>query len=585
MIEEDGVDHLTGVRQQAEADVRDSEQDARVGEGLLDGADPLDRRRRGAPVVLVSRPRREDERVEEDVAAADPVLLRQQLVRPLGDGELALRRDGHRLLLVLVDASDHDGGAVVADQRADALEALLAVLEVDRIDDALALGELERRLDRPRVGRVDHQRDLDLLDEEADELVVGGLLVSALRVLQVDVEDLGAPLDLLAPQLGALLVLPRADEVLELAAPVDVGPLADDDGAVVLFDGEEVDPAHPEAPLGLRLPGRLPLGHLGEELDVLRRGPAAAPDDVEPAARREALELLGNEVRRLVELAVLIGEPGIRVAREERRGNLRERADVGGHELGPRGAVQPDGDRIKVLDARVEGLDALPGEHGAHGLDGARQHHGEARARLGEVPAHGEAGGLGVHRVERGLDEQDVGAAVDEAADLLTVGGDELVEGDSAHDGEGLGRGADGARDEARTVARGEVGGGGLGNAGGGDVDVVGAVGEAVLGEDEGGASEGVGLHDVGAGGEEPLVDASDDVGAGEVEGLVAPLVRLASEVAGGQAERVDRGPHAAVEQEDAGAEEVDELGGLSARRGDGGDGLWQGVWHSAVPG
>jgi len=47
------------------------------------------------------------------------------------------------LLLVLVDAADDHGGAVRAQQRAHLLEALLAVLEIDRVDDGLALAVTE----------------------------------------------------------------------------------------------------------------------------------------------------------------------------------------------------------------------------------------------------------------------------------------------------------------------------------------------------------------------------------------------------------------------------------------------------------
>src|SRR5207245_4232922 len=45
------------------------------------------------------------------------VLLREQRVSTLGDGQLAAGRHGHALLLVLVDAADDHGGAVRAQQR------------------------------------------------------------------------------------------------------------------------------------------------------------------------------------------------------------------------------------------------------------------------------------------------------------------------------------------------------------------------------------------------------------------------------------------------------------------------------------
>ena len=68
----------------------------------------------------------------------------------LGDFEFALTRKGLRLHRVFVDAADDQRRAVGARQRAHALEFLLAVFEVDRIDDAFALAIGERELDGAR---------------------------------------------------------------------------------------------------------------------------------------------------------------------------------------------------------------------------------------------------------------------------------------------------------------------------------------------------------------------------------------------------------------------------------------------------
>ena len=54
--------------------------------------------------------------------------------------------------------------------------------------------------------------------------------------------------------------------------------------------------------------------------------------------------------------------------------------------------------------------------------DGAGDHHRQANAALGEDLFAGEDRRLGVERVEDRLDQDDVGAAVDQAADLLGIG-------------------------------------------------------------------------------------------------------------------------------------------------------------------
>src|SRR5580698_1084905 len=60
--------------------------------------------------------------------------------------------------------------------------------------------------------------------------------------------------------------------------------------------------------------------------------------------------------------------------------------------------------------------------------DGARDHQRHLKAALGEGFETGEDRGLGVEGVEDGLDQENIGAAVDEAPDLLAIGDAELVE-------------------------------------------------------------------------------------------------------------------------------------------------------------
>ena len=64
--------------------------------------------------------------------------------------------------------------------------------------------------------------------------------------------------------------------------------------------------------------------------------------------------------------------------------------------------------------------------------DGPRDHQRQAGAALGELLEAGEDRRLGVEGVENGLDEDEVGAAIDEPLDLLAIGDAELIEADRA---------------------------------------------------------------------------------------------------------------------------------------------------------
>ncbi len=78
----------------------------------------------------------QDVGIEDDVLGGEADLLGKQRVGACEDLDLAIERDG---LAFLVERHDHDGRAVAADQAGLLEERLLALLEADRVDDALAL--------------------------------------------------------------------------------------------------------------------------------------------------------------------------------------------------------------------------------------------------------------------------------------------------------------------------------------------------------------------------------------------------------------------------------------------------------------
>src|SRR6267378_553054 len=192
----------------------------------------------------------------------------------------------------------------------------------------------------------------------------------------------------------------------------DVGTLAHEHRTVVVGRIEDLDAAH-----GLGLDGR---GHArrlaGHEprdrADVLRRGATAAAHEVDPALVHEPRELEGQALRRLAVLAALVGQPRVGIHARPARGDRGQRAQVVGHELGPGRTVEPDREEPEVLERDVERLDALTREHGAHGLDGRRDHQRYVEPARGALGApYTERGGLEVQGVLRRLQQQRVHAA------------------------------------------------------------------------------------------------------------------------------------------------------------------------------
>ena len=164
-----------------------------------------------------------------------------------------------------------------------------------------------------------------------------------------------------------------------------------------------------------------------------------------------------------------------------------------GHELGARGAVETDREEIEVLQRGVERVHALPGEHGAHGLDGAAHHERKLATGFRHGAPDADGGRLDVERVLAGLEHQRVHAALDERAGLTVVRVQHLVEGHAARDGDGAGAGAHGAENESRALRSGAAVRGRAGQTRTRKRDLVAVFGQAIFGEHIRSTSEGIG--------------------------------------------------------------------------------------------
>ena len=174
--------------------------------------------------------------------------------------------------------------------------------------------------------------------------------------------------------------------------------------------------------------------------------------------------------------------------------------------------------------------------------------------------------GLGIQSVKHGLDEDDLGAALDQPFDLLDIDVGEEIEVDLAIAGivdvgrqrQGLVGRAECAGDEAAAAVLGLEPPRGLAdNAGGGDVDLANEMLGAVIGLADAVGVEAVGRQDLGARLGETLGDRADHVRLGEIEKVVIALL-VAGEIVGaaiiglGELPGLDLGSVGAVLDQDA---------------------------------
>ena len=99
------------------------------------------------------------------------------------------------------------------------------------------------------MGGIDHHRharDVRLGRDEAEKAGHGGLAVQH-PLVHVDVDDLGAVLDLLARDLQGSRVVAGGDQLAEPGRARDVGPLAHiDEGAAIVAALEGLEPGETE---------------------------------------------------------------------------------------------------------------------------------------------------------------------------------------------------------------------------------------------------------------------------------------------------------------------------------------------------
>ena len=275
--------------------------------------------------------------------------------------------------------------------------------------------------------------------------------------------------------------------------------------------------------------------HAGDLGDMDGRRAAAPPDDIEQSLPQIAVDRLGHPLRRLVVAAEAVREPGIRMRRHGAFGHGGEPGHVRLHLLGPEAAIESDRQQARMRDGRIESLDRLPRKRASARIGNRpRNHDRDRNAALGAQPLDRKQGRLRVQRVEHGLDEQDVGPAVDEAPRLLVIGFGELVESHRpvarivhvGRDGGRPVRRAHRAGDEAglRRIAQREAVGLAAGQRGGGPVDLVHVLLQRVIGHRHGVRIERIGRYDVGPRLQIGLMNAADRLGLGQHEQVVTPL-------------------------------------------------------------
>ena len=397
VIQEGGVHCLAHrvVAAERERDVAHAPADLTARQRRLDPAGRLDEGHGVVVVLLDAGGDGQDVRIEDDVLRREADLLGQDAVCPRADLDLAVQRVG---LSHFIERHDDHGGAVPFDQPRMAREGLLALLQADRVDDALALHALEPGFDHLPFGAVDHDRhagDVRLGRDEPKERAHGLLRVQH-GFVHVHINDLGPAVHLLPGYGERAFVVAAQDQLGKRGRAGDVGPFPDVDEVCVRADGHRLEAAQARIRLDGRRDMRRPIpDSLGNCLNVSWRGPATPAHDVEPASLRELAQVRRHDLRRLIEAAKGVRQPSVRVTTDEHRRDARQLFEVRPHLLRAERAVDPDAQQRHVGDRIPERLHRLAGERASASVrDRDRDHDRHAPSLRLEMLVDGEQRGL-----------------------------------------------------------------------------------------------------------------------------------------------------------------------------------------------
>ena len=598
VVQEAGVDGLPDrlVPAEGERDVAHPSRDAGPGAEFLDAAGRLDEVERVSIVFFDARADGEDVRIEDDVFSGEIEPVAKQAEGPGADFNLPFGGVG---LPSLVERHHHHGGAVFPHLAGLGEKSFLSLFQADGVDDALALHALESRLDDLPLRAVDHHRDTGDVGLAGDQVEQAGHRLEPVEhpLIEVDVDQVGAPIDLVAGDLQGRFVVVVENQPGEPFRARDVAPLAHH--REVGFGKQGVGVQAREA--GARHPrGDDPRTLLpdcpGNRLDVGRGRATAATDDVQPALGGELPEDPRHGLGSLIEASHLVGEAGVGVAGGGKRDQPGEFLDMPAHQVGAKRAVDAQAEQWPVLDTDVERLERLAGEHPiAPGLDKGRAGHDrEADRVLGEVALDRQQAGLEIEGVECGFGHQNIDTGFNQCRDLPVVRLFDLIESLRA-EARIVGIGRERERNVHRTDRARHKFRAGLATGPflvavdrlasavhRGEVQLPDLILELVVGHRDGLGIERVGLEDVGTRLEIREVHIAHQVALGDAEEVIAALQfarvvgeLLASEVGLAQLVTLQHGAHGAVQHQDPVTHQFVQQVNLVGSRGNG-----HGVWR-----
>ena len=370
------------------------------------------------------------------------------------NGNLFVRRQRHA---VFINRQRNHRSTVTSCHRQHLRSPLLAILQINGVDDRLARNPLQRLLNHIRLGRIDQDwrgyARRHLLDHAVH---VRNLVLAHHRA--ADVQQLRPFIHQPLRHRENAVVVRRAHHLLEVRNPRRrVHLLRDNRGLTIHLQRHHRKRARRHRlRLVLARQRPQPSHSLRRRLDVRRSSPTASTDDIHPILAGKSPMVLGKlRWRQLVDgmSAYVLRQPGIRQHAHGHRRVLAQEPHRVVHLRRPSRAVHPNHIRPEALDHRQRSADLRAQQHRPGRLHRDLHLKRQRHAGISHRVVTGGNRNLHLQNVLAGLDQQHVHAALDQCLRLLHIARQHRVVSDVPQRGQ-LGRRPHRPRHKSRLLRR-----------------------------------------------------------------------------------------------------------------------------------
>src|SRR5262249_55252094 len=144
LVHENAVEHAPRVHAETKRNVADAEDGLHLGQLLLDAAYRFQRLSAGSAVLHLACGDWQRQSVKDQVNRTNAVFLRRQLINTLGDCDFLVGGERHSFF---VDGERNHRRPIALGHWQDLGSALLAIFQVDGVDDGLARNTLQAYFD------------------------------------------------------------------------------------------------------------------------------------------------------------------------------------------------------------------------------------------------------------------------------------------------------------------------------------------------------------------------------------------------------------------------------------------------------